>query len=187
MSGLHPRAAEEGTAKTMQIPWNEALIAIFFIYGLAFYSLGLALLVETVRASELGFARSMRLLSGFALLHGIHEWIDMVERAVDLHFQQPLFDWLLWLRLTLLATSFLALFAFGEHMLARERGQKVTWRLTLTAGWWFAVSCVIVATTYRLNDADWMTVIDVLARYVLGIPGSLLAAMGLWRQRRVLR
>ena len=171
----------------MQIPWNEALVLIFFIYGLAFYSLGLALLVETVRASELGFARSMRLLSGFALLHGIHEWIDMLERAVALHFQQPLFDWLLWLRLALLATSFLALFAFGEHLLVRERGQQVTWRWSLTAAWWFAVSCVVVAVTYRLDDAEWMTVIDVLARYVLAIPGSLLAAIGLWRQRRVLR
>lgn len=43
--------------------WDEAIIAIFFFYGLAFYSLGLALFVESGRASELGFAHSMRLLA----------------------------------------------------------------------------------------------------------------------------
>jgi len=171
----------------MQIQWDEVLIAVFFIYGLAFYSLGLALLVETMRASELGFARSMRLLIGFALLHGLHEWVDMLERAVALHYQTTLPDWLLWLRLALLTTSFLALMAFGEHLLARNRKAGTRWRLTIAAGIWFALSSIAVGASYPLDELSWITAVDVLSRYVLGIPGSLLAFWALWRQRRIFR
>ena len=171
----------------MQSSWNEALVVIFFVYGLAFYTLGLALLVETGRASELGFARSMRLLIGFALLHGLHEWVDMAEGALRLYNGSALPDWLLWFRLALLATSFLALLAFGEHLLARERDQHPTWRLTLAAGIWFALSSVIVAVTLQLSDVEWMLAVDVLARYVLGVPASIVACWALWRQRQVFR
>lgn len=166
--------------------WDEAIIIIFFGYGLAFYSMGLALLVESGRASELGFARSMRLLAGFGLLHGIHEWIDMLERAVALYNHNPLPGWLLWFRLALLATSFLALLAFGEHLLVRERHKRAPfWRLTGAAALWYTLSCIIVRITYQLDDAAWMAAADVLSRYVLGVPASLLACWALWRQRTI--
>ncbi|MBI5928652.1 MAG: sensor histidine kinase [Chloroflexi bacterium] len=168
--------------------WDEAIIAIFFLYGLAFYSLGLALLVESGRASELGFAHSMRLLAGFGLLHGTHEWIDMAERvSVELH-HKPLPDWLLWLRLVILVTSFLALLAFGEHLLIRERtGNAPTWRLTVLAVGWYTASCIIVRVVFNLNDQEWLRTADVLSRYVLGIPGAMFAAWALLHQRKPFR
>src|SRR5690242_10040319 len=103
------------------IPWEEALIIVYFLYGLAFYSMGLALFVESGRASELGFARSMRLLAGFGVLHGIHEWLDMMALGVQVYHQETLYTWLLWLRLAILVTSFLALLLFGEQLLAHAQ------------------------------------------------------------------
>lgn len=166
--------------------WEEMLIVIFFLYGLAFYSMGLALLVESGRASELGFARSMRLLAGFGLLHGSHEWIDMAERGVTVYHAASLHLWLLWLRVAILVASFLALLAFGEHLLARERGQRrPMWRLTFGAATWYAISCIVVRLTYPLDDVAWMQSSDVLARYILGIPSSVVACWALWRQRTI--
>ena len=169
-------------------PWDENLIVIYFFYGLAFYSLGLALIVESGRASELGFARSMRLLAGFGLLHGGHEWIDMYEHFSALYRSDPLPSWLLWVRLAILTSSFLALLAFGEHLLLRQRstGAPIL-RLTVLAAVWYTASCIIIRFNYPMTDGDWIAAVDVLARYVLGIPGSLLACWALWQQRRNFR
>ncbi len=170
------------------LPWQEALIIIFFFYGLAFYSMGLALFVESGRASELGFARSMRLLAGFGLLHGLHEWIDMIEQGVLVYHQQPMYPWLLWVRLAILVTSFIALLMFGEQLLVQTHdSQKPTWRLTTAAVTWYAVSCIVVRITYTLDDQTWLHAADVLARYVLGIPSGVLACWALWKQREIFR
>lgn len=168
--------------------WDNTIVVIFFFYGLAFYSMGLALLVESGRASELGFARSMRFLAGFGLLHGAHEWMDMFDRGLYLLFQASFPICACWFRLALLITSFLALLMFGEQLLALERtGRSPSWRLTLAAAAWFAFSTIAVQVTYQLDEFDWISVTDVLARYVLGIPGSVLAFWVLWRQRSIFR
>jgi signal transduction histidine kinase len=166
--------------------WEALLIPVFFLYGLAFYSMGLALLVESGRASELGFARSMRLLAGFGLLHGVHEWIDLAEHALAFYHAAPLHLWALWLRVAILAASFLALLSFGEHLLTRERHpHKPLWRLTVGAAIWYTISCIVVRVTYPLDDLAWMQSCDVLARYILGIPSGVLACWALWRQRDI--
>lgn len=168
--------------------WNDVIIAIFFLYGLAFYSLGLALLVESGRASELGFAHSMRLLAGFGLLHGIHEWLGMAERINEELLNKPLPDWVAWSRLVILVTSFLALLAFGEHLFIRERtGSAPTWRTTILAVGWYTGSCIIVRIAFHLDDDEWLQAADVLSRYVLGIPGALFAAWALLYQRKPFR
>lgn len=178
----------KASAAMLPIPWEEALIIIFFFYGLAFYSMGLALFVESGRASELGFARSMRLLAGFGLLHGLHEWIDMTEQGVAFYHQQPIYPWLMWVRLAIMVTSFLALLMFGEGLLAQTHASpKPTWRLTMAAITWYAISCIVVRITYNLDDGTWLHAADVLARYVLGIPSGLLACWALWKQREIFR
>jgi signal transduction histidine kinase len=176
------------TSIMFSIPWEEATIIIYFFYGLAFYSMGLALFVESVRASELGFARSMRLLASFGILHGIHEWLDMMGQGVMVYHHAQLYDWVLWLRLAILVTSFLALLLFGEHLIAHTRtSRKPIWRLTTGGAIWYAVSCIVVRATYQLNDDTWLQAADVLARYVLGVPSGLLACWALWRQREIFR
>jgi signal transduction histidine kinase len=166
--------------------WDKAIIGIFFCYGLAFYSLGLALMLESGRASELGLARSMRLLAGFGLLHGVHEWIDMIERELDLHYHTALPLWLLYVQLALLVASFLALMAFGEHLLA-SNGRRVTWRITIGAALFYVFSAVAVQLVYKMNDSEWAHGADVLARYILGMPGAVVACIALLQQRVIFR
>jgi signal transduction histidine kinase len=168
--------------------WEEALIVIYFFYGLAFYSMGLALLVESGRASELSLARSIRLLAGFGLLHGFHEWLDMLARGLEIHYQKSFPAWLGWLHVSVLATSFLALLIFGESLLKRKRGNYAfAWRLTIGAITWYTVSAIIIQIIYDLDDTEWLTAADVLARYVIGIPGAVLACIALLQQRAAFR
>lgn len=174
------------------IPWEEALIIIYFFYGLAFYSMGLALFVESGRASELGFARSMRLLAGFGVLHASHEWLDMTALGVKVYHGEPLYPWLLWVKLSILITSFLALMLFGEQLLAHadtdgEVERLSVWRLTLGVALFYTISCILIRVFNPLDDLGWLRAADVLARYMLGLPSGLLACWALWKQRRILR
>ncbi|MFN8447747.1 MAG: sensor histidine kinase [Anaerolineae bacterium] len=180
--------APDASETIFAVPWEEALIIIFFFYGLAFYSMGLALFVESGRASELGFARSMRLLAGFGILHGIHEWLDMTQQGVMVYHHLPIYTWLMWVRLAILVTSFLSLLLFGEQLLGQANMiRKPYWRITVGAALWYAISCIVVRVTYQLSDETWLEAADVLARYILGISSGLLACWALWRQRAIFR
>jgi hypothetical protein len=59
--------------------WGEffttRLPHIYFVYGLAFFVLGLAVALEIGRAEPTRFSRAMWLLAFFGLVHGSHEWI----------------------------------------------------------------------------------------------------------------
>ena len=58
---------------------TNLLTLIYFLYGLAFFSMGLAVLIEGDRSSDERLRLSLRPLVAFGLLHGLHEWLDMFE------------------------------------------------------------------------------------------------------------
>ncbi|MBI4771440.1 MAG: hypothetical protein HY784_13785 [Chloroflexi bacterium] len=53
------------------------LVVVFFLYGLAFFSMGLVVGLEARRAIDSRFARALRPLAAFGILHGTHEWLEM--------------------------------------------------------------------------------------------------------------
>jgi hypothetical protein len=90
---------------------------IFFVYGLAFFSMGMAITLEAGRGTDERLRWALRPLAGFGLLHGAHEWLEMFEllKVLPLQFEAPLF----WtsIRIGMLAFSFLSLAAFGAALL----------------------------------------------------------------------
>jgi signal transduction histidine kinase len=168
----------------MNLNWDIWITPVYFVYGLAFFSMGLALWIESGRASELGFARSMRLLAGFGLLHGIHEWIVFAQQLLSIYGAPPLPTAIYWLRVALLVTSFLMLLAFGEHLRALDKQSQMRTGLILLAVVWYVVSCVGIQAALSLDEIEWIMLCQVLARYIIGIPASLLAGIVLFRQRQ---
>lgn len=166
--------------------WDEALIIIFFFYGLAFYSMGLSLFVESGRATELQFARPIRFLAGFGVLHGTHEWIDMLERGLAVYHDTSLPSVIIWLRIAILSASFLSLLAFGESIF-RLIYPNWRWKLVTIASVWFTLSAIAAPIMYDLNDHRWAIACDVLSRYTIGIPSAAVACVALWRQRSSFR
>lgn len=53
--------------------FTRNIIIIYFFYGLSFFVMGLAVLLEFGHSSKLDFARALRPLIGFGLIHGSHE------------------------------------------------------------------------------------------------------------------
>jgi signal transduction histidine kinase len=163
----------------------HSFIVIYFFYGLAFFSMGLLVIVEGYRATDLRLRKALRPLAGFGIVHGIHEWVEMFEQMEKLiGHNEPLIPE--FARLALLAVSFISLIAFGTYLLAyTEAAQRVIILvpLGLEAIWVFGL------ITFRGSypTAEIWGVADVWTRYTLAIPGGLLAAIGLIAQQRAFR
>ena len=94
------------------------LVLVFFVYGLAFFAMGLAIALEARRTTELRLAQSLKYLAAFGLLHGFVEWIDMwLLLPGDL--APATITALRVVRLGLFATSTLLLALFGTTLIGR--------------------------------------------------------------------
>ncbi|MBU2610246.1 MAG: sensor histidine kinase [Chloroflexi bacterium] len=158
---------------------------IYFFYGLAFFSMGLLVMVEGGRSSDARLRRALRPLAAFGLVHAANEWIEMYE-GIALLIGQPLPDWLSAVRLAMLAFSFVSLAAFGSYLLATSPSVSrliLVVPLGLETVWVFGL--FILRGNYPA--ALIWNVADVWTRYSLAIPAALLAAIGLVVQQRVFR
>ena len=50
---------------------------ILFVYGLVFFILGFAIVLQTRQSSRLDLARNLRWLAAFGIAHGFYEWGDL--------------------------------------------------------------------------------------------------------------
>jgi signal transduction histidine kinase len=81
-----------------------------------------------------------------------------------------------------------ALLAFGEQLLTRERYRRTTdWHRTLGAIALYVIASIGARLVYHLNDTEWALAVDVIARYSLGILGTVLASFALLQQRTTFR
>lgn len=193
---------------------HTSTVAVFFVYGLAFFAMGLAVALEARRSSS-RLARSLRFLAAFGLLQGVAQWIVMfllvdtggasVEGsfgirvlAVALSALSALFllqfgvsllegtsvqpDWLRWLPLGLLGiwvASFAIPQVHGTYASISEASLPATGDC-LGCHWEASASYVVASK-------EWLTSAGVWSHYLLFLPGSVLAAVGLAAQAPVFR
>jgi len=161
-------------------------ILIYFFYGLAFFSMGLIVLIEGGRGGDPRLRKALRPLAIFGLIHGIHEWIEMFELLEVLPGQVS--NPLIWnsIRLAMLAFSFLSLTAFGAAMLSSTENIRRISLLAplLQAGIW-GFGLLIMRGNF--HESRLWDIADVWTRYIIGIPGALTACWGLINQQKIFR
>ena len=62
------------------------MLVVFFSYGLAFFLLGVAILLQPRRGSAFKIGNSLWLLAGFGIFHGLGEWMDMFLTLGDAYW-----------------------------------------------------------------------------------------------------
>lgn len=152
------------------------IVLIFFIYGLAFFSMGIALSLETTRAPRLAERRVLRPLAVFGLLHGMHEWIEILLLQ-GIWLGVPFPEQLNWLRYALLMLSFIPLIYFGLLMLI-EPIRGFGFPVAMLIGMLCLYGIALLSIT-RLRPDLLLAPADTLARYFLAVPGGILAGLGL--------
>lgn len=172
--------------------FENNLVVIYFFYGLAFFSMGLAIWLASSRfqTSEFRLAGALLFLAGFGVVHGLQEWFDMFQ-LLDERGGTNIPSWLLLpeVRLLHLVTSFLLLVFFGIKLLyANRRAAGNGSRLALVgAGAFLGLWVVSVGLTwlvYRPERLAMIAAADVLARYTLGMTGALIAAWAIRLEQR---
>ncbi|MBL0345843.1 hypothetical protein [Candidatus Villigracilis affinis] len=104
---------------------QDPLIVIYFVYGLAFFSMGLLVAMEGGRSTDARLRMALRPLAGFGLVHAAHEWMEMFN--VMGHFNEIVSAIYPLVALSILAFSFLSLAAFGAYLVL---GSESTWRVS---------------------------------------------------------
>ena len=152
---------------------------ILFVYGLGFFILGFAILLQVQQSSRLELARSLRWLAVFGITHAFNEWGDLFIPIQAEYLAETVIRILRVFQLLLLAVSFDALFEFGISVLS-PFGLPTWTRGVPTAlfiAWLFVVFFILLPLQPDLEE--WHHTANALARYFIGFPGGVLAAYGL--------
>lgn len=149
---------------------------VLFVYGLTFFVMGFAVFLQSRRYSRLRLARDLYWLAAFGILHGVHEWGAMFIPIQASYTPRVFIDLLQTIQVVLLALSFVCLLMFGAVTLERRypwlKKFVVIVAVIWGAGFWLAYY-------FQPTIESWHLLSNVWARYLLGLPGSLLAAYGL--------
>lgn len=156
---------------------------VFFIYGLAFFGMGITMALESGRSPALAGARVLRPLAAFGLIHGAHEWMESYLMQAEA-FDNPLPDWLPWLRLGFLYASFISLFLYGIQMLllaSPYNPGKRKFRYSVFSVYVLFVTINLVSA-YIKSPIPLTSLLDGLGRYLLAVPAATLATLALRAQ-----
>ncbi|MCO6450900.1 MAG: sensor histidine kinase [Caldilineales bacterium] len=163
------------------------IIPVYFLYGLAFFAMGLALALAKRRTSTFRFALAIVPLAWFGLLHGAHEWFEMFQKVASLSRGYTPGIGAEVFRIAVLVASFMMLAAFGMMLLSEASTTKIVLvtLAALTAIW--LLGLLAVWRILQPEPQELVAIADVLARYTLGIPGALLGTWALMQQQRTFR
>jgi len=159
--------------------WNFIL---YLLYGLAFFTLGVAILSRDIRLSELGIARIIRLLAVFGIIHGFHEWLELLEQLnPDIHI--PIFSVF---RLVVVGISFVYLLYFGVFLniitFYGDQGLETTPAIVKGLVGVSSLSLILVAISLDIGSGK-----DFYTRLLVAFPGGLLSGIGLVMYSRTVR
>jgi len=144
---------------------------IFFIYGLAFFSMGLAIMLIPKKGSVFAVAHELCMIGAFGIVHGINEWLDMF---IMIHSPEKV-AYLEIARMITLPLSFLFLIKFSTTSIIKiKNGYPFMKALPL--------ALLLVWGTMTLASADRLVKGDIWARYILAGPGIFLTAYALYLQ-----
>lgn len=138
---------------------------VFFVYGLSFIMLG-GVCFYVSRDNRTPIAWEW--LGAFGVLHGANEWLHLIANSLN---DAPANHWL---RLVVLATSFLCLCEFGRRA-TLTTPPLVNWAWTYTL-------LVVGAAMGGVWGAEGL---NATIRYVLGFGGGIWAAIALFRTANI--
>src|ERR1700732_701116 len=164
---------------------SDHMLVVFFTYGLAFFLLGIAILLQPRRGSAFKIGNSLWLLAGFGLSHGMGEWMDMFLTLGDTYWTPLGTEVLKIASFYFAAASFVCLLQFGLQINFQDRSK---YEFLERTAWIASLLFLVAVTSYGVStgfSGQWLQLSQFLTRYLLGFPGAILTAIGFWQQRKL--
>ncbi len=176
-------ARGEGIIVRSFIVEHEA--AIFFVYGLAYFSMGAALLAIHHRPSRLQLIKALPWLGAYGIAHALFKWSEVLELLGLVPFSgSPLFRFA---QQAVLAVAVALLLRFAVELLSAfypQWSQAKKLPLMLLVGWIVVFPTALFAGKDVRLAADYASI---FARYFIYAPACLLAGLAFAVQYRSLR
>lgn len=153
---------------------------VWFVYGLVFFTLGLAIALQSRSHSRLELARNLGWLAAFGVAHGLHEWGTIFVPIQATYLPEAVVSILRVLQALLLGLSFAFLFQFGTELLRRRWPRLAALPLVVFTAWLFVFFVPGVVRTESVGALQ--TLASIWARYLLAVPAGILSAAGMLYQ-----
>lgn len=154
-------------------------LLLYFLYGLAFEGLGLAAYLQLRREGDFPLKKELPWLAAFGFVGGAAAWVDMFLVSGSL---QPIENGLRILRIILHLLTGLLLLRFGWGIL-NNLDPLPAWSIFIPGILIVPIAFVITyAVTTFITPSPIEIPIEIWTRYLLYLPGSLLAGIGFLRQ-----
>lgn len=143
------------------------MIEIYFLYGLGFFCLGIALAVREAPRALNDLAPALKYLSAFGFMHGIHEWVVMATLAGSSLAGHTLDV----LSIFTAGCSFIVLMIAAMLAIAPASRSRIwAWYsyIAVTGLIWLAL------TVSGINDQSTFDLANFVARWSLGAPAALI-------------
>ncbi|MBF0565113.1 MAG: PAS domain S-box protein [Nitrospirae bacterium] len=148
------------------------LDVIYFIYGLAFFLIGYSILTQYKANSIFKIGKFIWLLGLFGIIHGINEWLDM---WAVIKGRTKVLDYIRWI---FLVSSFCFLFEFGFRIFMQNLKVKSKIHRMFSSDLWLLSLIVFIILAISIRSGDFWKTGNIMARYFMGFPGSVLTGLG---------
>jgi len=167
--------------------FNQNLTIIVFAHGVMFFALGFAVWLQRRRATRLTLTSSLIWLAAFAFVESLAVWgyafVPIQQKAYE-HTHPELITALFVLRACVQTIAFLFLLQFGLRLAGlSELNLRISTVLSAVAWGGIVLGMAMLARHQGWTVKQWEASVAATARYALLLPGALLSAVGLWRQR----
>lgn len=157
------------------------MITVYFFYGLSFFSLGLAASLQLRHDGDLPLRRQLPWLAAFGFAYAAIAWLDMFE-AIGINPEiAPIINII---KMILQPVGGLLLLIFGWGVLTKMTPLPA-WAHLLPGLLLVPIAFIITyAVTTFITPSPTEIPIDIWSRYLLYLPGSIMAGIGFLRQWR---
>lgn len=155
--------------------FQSNMFLVFFIYGLSFFGMGIAIFFMTRQREKDEFTKHLYLLAMFGLLHGTMEWMDMYKNVAGKGFSPTFMMIYSIFQLALNVASFTFLLGFGTAI-TKIKLKKLPHIILVI--WIITFICGIVG--FKTYD-KWSVFGDITARYLIAFLGSVLTSVGFFK------
>lgn len=164
---------------------GNAYTLLFFIYGLAFFSMGISAFQQrTVKNSNFPLLNAIKALGYFGITHGIAEWILLIfigNQCLE-------YDLILLYSYTFLnALSFVFLWEFGIKLFESHIIEKYFFKLIprMIFGLWL-ISFIFLYILYKGDSSKYIDLLIVTSRYFIGLPGGIVSCIALYKSGTIM-
>lgn len=148
------------------------MVYIYFIYGLSFFSFGLAVLLYPKMSTLIKVGKHFWSIGVFGIIHGMNEWIDMF-----ILIEQTKLPLVQMINFVLLPLSYLFLLYYGLISIAEQK------KISYTSVKLVMISLVLIFLLLSFQNDNLYLAGNIWARYLLGIPGIFLTSYALFMQK----